>query len=440
MKKILLFCLDKVGQSMAGPAIRYWEMAKALSLSHQVTLMTLNKPDVTSEDFELINTGEVGVAQAIQSHDVIITQSITPQMAWHAKKSGTKIILDAYDPMPLENLEIFKHQPLSVRNLKHTQICKQFGFNFSMADGIICANQRQRDLWMGLLLAQGKITTTLYDSMPSLEGILGIVPFGLSSTPPKKIGPGLREKFNIPQNAKVLLWGGGIWNWFDPLTLLYAMAHIAKERNDIHLVFMGIKHPNEAIPEMEMCREAINLAKKLDILDNCVHVNYGWVPYEERQSYLLDADIGISTHFDNLETQYSFRTRMLDYLWAGLPIIGTQGDSFGDLISSQGLGITVPYQDSVKLATAITTLCDQPGLMQDMRRNIAALRPSFEWQNVIAPLNTIIANLGKEEQPSWNLSLVRQVFAETWRTQGPKRILNYAWTKAMRLLTKPKTA
>lgn len=439
MAKILLYCLDKVGQAMAGPAIRYWEMAKTLSKHHSVSLMTHDKPDINSENFTLLNTSETSLREAIYNHDVVITQTISPNMAWNAKKAGTKLILDAYDPMPLENLEIFKHQPMSVRNIKHASICKQFTFDFTMADAVICANQRQHDLWMGLLLSLNKISPELYDSMPSLEGILGIVPLGLSSTPPKKSGPALREKFNIPANAKVLLWGGGIWNWFDPITLLHAMAHIVRERNDVHLVFMGIKHPNESIPEMEMCRETIELAKRLNLLDKHVHINFGWVPYEERQNYLLEADIGVSTHFDTLETQYSFRTRMLDYLWAGLPIIATCGDSFGDLITSQGLGITVPYQDSVKLASAITTLCDQPALMQDIRRNIAALRPQYEWQNVVAPLDLIIQRIVKQK-PQWSMALARQVLAETWRTQGPKRIFNYAWTRLMRLYSKPKEA
>ncbi len=432
MAKVLLFCVDKVGQSMAGPAIRYWEMAKALASKHDVTLLTLNKADIVPENFKLIHSEEVRISTLIEQSDVLIAQTFTPLLAWNAKRAGTRLILDAYDPMPLENLEIFRHKPISERNAKHTHICNQFTFDFKVADAIICANQRQRDLWMGLLLSLGKISPELYDTTPSLDNILGVVPFGLSATPPIKTGPGLRERFGIPPTAKVLLWGGGIWNWFDPLTLLHAMAHINKTRQDIHLVFMGIKHPNEAIPEMEMCRETIALAKKLDLLDKTVHINFGWVPYADRQNFLLDADIGVSTHFDNLETQYSFRTRMLDYLWAGLPIIATQGDCFGDLVASQNLGIAVTYKDSLKLASAITTLCDQPHLMLEMRRNLSALRPQFEWSQVTAPLDSIIQQLAKQRpEPSWKLA--SQFASQIWKTYGPKRLAQYALKRLKRI-------
>lgn len=424
---------------MAGPAIRYWEIAKSLSSRHDVTLIMHNKPDITAEGFKLVSLKETDIGSAIRGAEVLIAQSFTPIIVWKAKQSGIKLVLDAYDPMPMENLEIFRHQPLSVRNQKHDSICKQFKFDFRMADAIICANQHQHDLWMGLLLSLGKITPVLYDSSPSLEGLLGIVPFGLSSTPPVKTGPGLRERFNIPAHAKVLLWGGGIWNWFDPITLLHAMAHIAKERSDVHLVFMGIKHPNEAIPEMEMCRETINLAKSLGLLDKFVHINYGWVPYEERQNFLLEADFGVSTHFDNLETQYSFRTRMLDYLWAGLPIIATAGDCFADLVAARNLGMVVPYQDSVRLANAITTLCDQPALVQDMRKNIAAIRPTFEWDRVTQPLDTIIQRL-TAQQSSISIKERSLVVAEAWRTLGPKRVINHVWARFLLLFSKPKKA
>ena len=56
---------------------------------------------------------------------------------------------------------------------------------------------------------------------------------------------------------------------------------------------------------------------------------------------------------DHLETRFSFRTRMLDYLWATLPIVCTRGDHFAELVEREGLGLTVPYGDPEALAAAI---------------------------------------------------------------------------------------
>lgn len=409
---------------MAGPAIRYWEIAKALSSHHSVTLLTLTRPDINPDGFKVYTLQEAARDGIFKNADVLITQNITHRMAWIAKRYGIRIILDAYDPMPLENLEVFKHHSMSARELHHQSICRQFEFSFRMADGVICANERQKDLWMGLMLGLGKLTPQLYDQCPSLESLLGIVPFGLSSKQPQKTGPGLREKFNIPHNHTVLLWGGGIWNWFDPLTLINAIGKISKTRKDIHLVFMGIKHPNEAIPEMEMCRSAIKLSKDLDLFDKQVHINFGWTPYEERQNFLIDSDIGVSNHFEHLETRYSFRTRVLDYLWAELPMIVTEGDAFAEMIGAKNLGLVVPYCDVDALAKAIIHLSDNPEKRIAMKWNISEVRSDFYWTSVTKPLESMIEQL-MCVKPKMSLESVARIIQSKYASRSPSRVFKY---------------
>ena len=90
--------------------------------------------------------------------------------------------------------------------------------------------------------------------------------------------------------------------------------------------------------------------------------NEGWVEYDQRQNYLLEADIGVSTHLDHVETAFSFRTRVLDYLWAALPVVATAGDSLSGLVEARGLGLTVPPGDVDALETALFRLLDDKAL------------------------------------------------------------------------------
>ena len=82
--------------------------------------------------------------------------------------------------------------------------------------------------------------------------------------------------------------------------------------------------------------------------------------FEDRAGYLRDADIGVSTHLDHVETAFSFRTRLLDYLWAGLPIVATRGDSFAPLIDERGAGCTVDAQDVAGLEAALEAILLDP--------------------------------------------------------------------------------
>jgi len=117
-----------------------------------------------------------------------------------------------------------------------------------------------------------------------------------------------------------------------------------------------------------------------------VFFNEDWVAYEDRQNYLLEADVGVSTHFRHVETAFSFRTRILDYLWASLPVVATEGDSFAQLIDDQGLGITVPPEDPEALEEALFRLLDDEDLAADCAKRAAAAAEDLAWTKVLAPL------------------------------------------------------
>ena len=44
-----------------------------------------------------------------------------------------------------------------------------------------------------------------------------------------------------------MLWGGGIWNWLDPDTLVRAMVHVQVTRPEASLFFMGARHPKACL-------------------------------------------------------------------------------------------------------------------------------------------------------------------------------------------------
>lgn len=393
MAKILIVSPNLIGKSMAGAAIRPWEFAKALSQEHQVVLISPGKSDVSSREFQIVSFEDSSSAKHFKDADILIAQRLTFPLALLAKRHHLKIIIDAYVPGPLELLEHFKSDPLVDRQKKVFAETSNILLSFNMADGILCASEKQRELWLGCLLGKKLITTEMYDQDPTLRNFLAVIPFGLPSHPPKKIGLGLREKFGLAASDKIMIWGGGIWNWFDPLSLIKAMKIVSQKRSDIKLVFMGIKPPDPTLPATSISAQTLQLAQELDLVNQSIFFNYDWVPYELRQNFLLDADIGVSTHFDHLETHFSFRTRILDYLWAELPILATQGDSFAELIERNQLGMIVPYQNEEAIAQSILEMLSHPQKLQKMKENMAQIREQFYWSSVTAPLKQMIHEL-----------------------------------------------
>jgi len=219
-----------------------------------------------------------------------------------------------------------------------------------------------------------------------------IVPFGISNEDPvATTNPFLTNFVGISKDDPILLWGGGIYDWFDPLTLIQAVSEVRKTIPNIRLVFMGGKHPNPDVLINKIVQKSIDLANSLDLINKNVFFNEQWVDYNQRHNYLLNATIGVSTHYKSLETQFSFRTRILDYLWAGLPIITTEGDYFAEVIKTENCGQVVKQKDIKDLASAIIKLLEKNEL-ENARKNSLRLREDFRWHKVLQPVLDYCAN------------------------------------------------
>ncbi|MDQ2918884.1 MAG: glycosyl transferase, partial [Verrucomicrobiota bacterium] len=94
----------------------------------------------------------------------------------------------------------------------------------------------------------------------------------------------------------------------------------------------------------------------------------------------------VSTHRTNLESQFAYRTRFLDCIWAGLPIVCTEGDVFAELVVRQDLGLVVPPENPELLAQAIKKVASESAFAERCRANIIRLRPQFEWDDAVKSL------------------------------------------------------
>jgi len=314
---ILILCPDFISERMAGPAIRYWEFAKILANFYSVTLAIPNPipkvlPEATSA--QLLQHTPENIAELTHRHDVILFQGYIFDQYPLLRHLNKILIADLYDPIVLEGLEQIKS---GMAVLPIAEQIRTVNDQLKMADYFLCASDRQRDLWLGHLLTLGRINAITYHE---IQQRVITIPFGLPDHPP--------QTTHSPLSATdfTLIWGGGLWEWFDPLTVIRAVHRLLPRYPQLKLLFLGTQHPNPTIPKMPMQQRAEDLARELDLYQKAVIFQSGWVTYQELPRYLLAAKVGISAHFATLETHFSFRTRLLYYLWAGKPIITTAGD------------------------------------------------------------------------------------------------------------------
>ncbi|MGH3537438.1 MAG: glycosyltransferase [Pseudonocardiaceae bacterium] len=391
-RRILIITADAVSQRMAGPAIRAWNMAEVLSGEHDVRLISLNQHSLPAPaEFDVRQVAPRSMGPELDWAQLVVLQGHVLEHVPSLKTSNHIVIADIYDPMHLEQLEQGRDLADDQRAKVVDAVTAVLSTQLRRGDFFLCASQRQRHFWLGHLAAIGRLSPTVYDADPTTRSLLAVAPFGLSGKPPQRTGLGLRDTLGLGSSGrapreKVVLWAGGVYSWFDPLTLLHAVHALHVEHPDLRLVFLGMRHPNPDVPEMGMAGQTRRLAQTLGLTGKQVFFNETWVPYADRQNWLLDADAGVTTHFEHVETTFAFRTRVLDYLWAGLPIVTTDGDAFAELVAAEQLGMVVPAQDPTALAAALQRVLYDEDFAAGCRDRIAAVAQRFTWETVLAPL------------------------------------------------------
>ncbi len=522
--RVLLVTGEPVSENLAGPAIRCWQMAVALAAAgHTVTLASTGGVSKRSEAFSTaVFSGKTAV-ELVDNSDVLIFQgSFYATMPWLARKPQVQI-MDLYDPFQLEFLYTKHGLDETTAQRRLDELTSELNAQLGRADLVLCASERQRDLWLGYLGALGRLRAdtsgradgssraavngeadassqgdTLVRIVPfgtpdepfladhvassaeaptpgvpraqpsaagvgsGVEGGAGVEPEGAGSEVEGGAGAGVEPEgagsevewaaesgiepevewaaesgvepggagfgvagptvggssWDVPPGRApvlrtpargigpddvVLLWAGGLYDWFDPQTLIRAVA-LARERAPaLKLFFLASTHPNLGVEPHGQAAAARSLAAELGVLDTHVFFNDGWVSYSDRVGFLAEADIGVTTHPDSLETHFSFRTRNLDYLWSGLPLITTDGDVFAELVAATGAGVVVPAGDVEALAAVLVDAAEHADRRQLWSQASAELGELWRWSRVLRPLLDFMLAPQRSVVPVWGV-------------------------------------
>jgi glycosyltransferase involved in cell wall biosynthesis len=387
---VLVITAEPLGARMAGPAIRALELARALARDGRcgaVVLASLSACERTDHAVRLVAAPDEAALRRLveQAGSVVLQGDVLGRHPWLAHLD-LPIVVDAYDPFHLEQLEQARPRGETQRRVIVRDCVRALNQQLGRADLLLCAALPQRSLWIGHLAALGRVNPLTYDAAADLSELVRVVPFGVpDGPPPDRDRQSLREVFpDLADEDVVLVWGGGIYAWFDPGTVLRAVARLIPEFPGLRLLFLGTAHP---VPGVHTAAtSARELAAELGLTDRTVRFHEGWVPYDDRADWLRAADVGVSAHHPGVETEFSFRTRLVDYLWCGLPVVTTEGDELAQRVVRAGAGDAVPASDVDAWGTALRALVKDPERRARLGLAAAGAAADLAWSRVAEPL------------------------------------------------------
>ncbi|HEY0782843.1 MAG TPA: glycosyltransferase [Thermoanaerobaculia bacterium] len=377
MSRIALLSSEPIRPRMAGIGIRYLELAVRLPrYGVETVLISPAAPEETAEIAalagtparrfapgrmrELVSGCDGAVAQGQNANDVLLEVPELP------------VAIDLYDPWLVENMNYTAELGLAPYRNDHATWVLQM----ARGDFFLCSSEEQRAFYLGFLAALGRVNPERVAADPDLAGLIAPVPFGV----PDELPP--HRPYLPPRAAgerRILF--GGLYDWYDPWTLLDALDRLGRAEATLLL----IRNPNaESTPQRlfaaveERCRRRGIWGTRVQALD--------WVAAERRFDLLRDVDLLAAPHRPNLETRLSLRTRFLDALAAGCPVVTSEGGAMSRLLAQHGAGWVVPPGDAEALCAAMAAALDDAALREARRRGASELLRAFRWDQALAPL------------------------------------------------------
>lgn len=396
-------------QTVEGGGMRVWGLAKGLKQNGVRVTVAVNNSFVQElDEFEgvkLVNWGlDEKFRDLINTYDsVIISYCLGDVSEFVAKKldKNIQLILDCYVPIYVE---------VSARDSKnkndeykgYMQESARYNRVLMRGDYFLCANEVQKIYYTGVLSSLQLINPRSYR-----EDRLLIVPFGIESTLAKATeNPYI--KLGINKDDFVVLWFGGLYPWFRVEEYLDAILKLKNDKN-IKFVFVGTKNPFNPNPDFfRQHDKALEFAKTNGFLDKKVYF-VDWVDFDTRSNWYKHADIVVSLNQPGEENTFSWRTRVIDFVWGELVMITNGGDPLSEELISAGGASRLTKLSGTELAGSIEYLYKNKPKLKIMREAVTELKKKYYWQNITKNLaSTITTSLhpyAAELQYSKNLGV-----------------------------------
>lgn len=353
MTRALLVCPEPLGHGQpAGIGIRFLEIARVLRADgHAVALLAPDDGPIRPEDLlRLSSESDVAVIQGHVANDFFA----------HARPIPT--VVDLYDPFIVENLHYYAARGSEVFTHDHATLMH----SLLRGDFFLCASEAQRLFYAGMLLAAGRVNPPEFEADPSLRSLIAIAPFGVP--PPRQRQPA--------SEPRVLF--GGIYDWYDPILAIRAIAAARESLPRISLTFT--KHPNPALTPQGKIAEAMRYVER-QRLDSFIRFE-PWFEYERRGEFFDRFALALLTFPRSLETDLSMRTRVYDDLWGGLPVVSSSAPGTDRILQEYGCGIVIDSTSPRAFSDAVLRAIGDRSLVTGAQRFVT----EHQWPEALAPL------------------------------------------------------
>jgi hypothetical protein len=159
------------------------------------------------------------------------------------------------------------------------------------------------------------------------------------------------SQFGVGQDDFVVLWCGGYNTWTDVDTLFTALETSMAADKRVHYVSVGAStygSPDNVYEQLLTKIEHSSHKENYHML--------GWRPWSEIMDFYRESDVGLNIDALHYETIYGTRTRLVEMIAAGLPVVTSLGSELSYLLRDADVALAFEVGDAQGLSKQILTL------------------------------------------------------------------------------------
>lgn len=326
-------------ERLHAPGLRLWSLARFLAgQGHNVIIGMVG---FAGHDEDMISTAGKGRDESLVAEDLphgIIGYRLPYGVETAAR--GVRAIAERHHPRCVVSTADFMNlvavsaclpvpvwadllgQPMAERQL----LCDVYGSDEGLrgqweyvlpvllgADHFSVCSARQRCMMLGELGAVGRLNR--HTAHGNLVDVL---------LPNHLAGEEFRHERNVLRGVClraddfVALWSGGYNTWTDVETLFQGLERAMAQHPRVVFVSIGGEIAGHDDQTYKRFREMVGSSRFKHRYELC-----GWVRPEECPNYYLESNVALNIDRWSIEGEVGYRTRLLDWIMAGLPVVTT---------------------------------------------------------------------------------------------------------------------
>ncbi|MBX3082722.1 MAG: glycosyltransferase [Anaerolineae bacterium] len=419
---------------MSGPSLRTWHfVSMMLNAGHEVCLIAnrgldiypADLPDIVSQQKDRLLYHNVSNSQWHSPAGLVpLVQSFAPDCAVGVTTSSTAAAVPLIGTLPLWGDlygSIMAEAQMKAQvygddsYLAHFWSLEQAAIE--RADRFSAVSERQQWALIGELGMIGRLNqyTAGYDFATT-------IPIASESTPYTSTRKVVRGSV-VPEDAFIIFYSGGYNTWTDVDCLFQALEQILSQYPNVYFVSTGGKiegHDDLTFARFQTMIRSSNQRDRYKL--------QGWVPAEDVPNYYLESDLAVNVDKRSYEAILGSRTRVLDWLRAGLPCVMSSLPELADDVLAAGAGLTYEPGSVTDLTARLRYCLDNLEAVRQMRQCAQQLLGKFSYEATTRDL------LKWLEQPAHAPDFEKNVPKLAKPVPPPPAITNALSTRRMVLL------